>query len=166
MPEAGVAVAVVVENKDDSGTGRVKVRYPGHSQPPETYWARVATPMAGKSRGFYVIPEVGDEVIVAFEHGDLRRPYVVGSLWTAEGQAPATNPDGRNDIRLIRTRKGHTLRFDDGEKGRVQLESSDGKHLSIDDEEITLEDANGNGLTIQAGDPNAIASGAQSVLIG
>jgi uncharacterized protein involved in type VI secretion and phage assembly len=151
MPEAGVAVAVVVDNKDDSGTGRVKVRYPWHSQPPETFWARVSTPMAGANRGFYFMPEVGDEVLVAFEHGDLRRPYVVGSLWNGEARAPATNSDGRNDVRLIRTRKGHTLRFDDGVNGNVQLELNGGKHLSIDDDKITLEDANGNGFTIQSG---------------
>src|SRR5262245_32576923 len=150
MPEAGVAVAVVVDNKDDSGTGRVMVRYPWHSHPPETFWARVSTPMAGANRGFYFMPEVGDEVLVAFEHGDLRRPYVVGSLWNGEARAPATNSDGRNDLRLIRTRKGHTLRFDDGMNGNVQLELHGGKHLSIEENEITLEDANGNGFTIQS----------------
>jgi uncharacterized protein involved in type VI secretion and phage assembly len=68
----GVAVAVVKENKDESGLGRVKVAYPWHSQPHQSYWARVATPMAGKDRGIYFIPEVGDEVLVAFERGDLR----------------------------------------------------------------------------------------------
>lgn|SRR5262245_49190209 len=151
MPEAGVAIAVVIDNKDDSGTGRVKIRYPWHSQPPETFWARVSTPMAGASRGFYFMPEVGDEVLVAFEHGDLRRPYVVGSLWNGEARAPATNSDGRNDLRLLRTHKGHTLRFDDGAKGHVRLELNSGKHLSIGDDGITLEDANGNGFTIQSG---------------
>ena len=66
----GVAVAVVKENKDSSGLGRVKVSYPWHSQPHQSYWARVVTPMAGKDRGIYFIPEVEDEVLVAFERGE------------------------------------------------------------------------------------------------
>ena len=72
-----MAVAVVRENKDDTGLGRVRVSYPSHSQPHKSYWARVATPMAGKDRGVYFIPEVEDEVLVAFERGDFRFPYMV-----------------------------------------------------------------------------------------
>ena len=163
MAETGVAVAIVVENKDDSGTGRVKVRL--GIQPGETLWARVATPMTGAGRGVYFIPEEGDEVLVAFEHGDMRRPYVIGSLWNGRDRPPVTNTDGRNDLRLIRTRKGHLLTFDDGEKGRVELALNDGTHLSIDEDGIRLEDRNGNGLTIQSA-PGAFAiqaSGAISI---
>jgi uncharacterized protein involved in type VI secretion and phage assembly len=150
MAETGVAVAIVVDNTDDSGSGRIRVRYPWQSQPAETYWARVATPMAGANRGCYFMPEKGDEVLVAFERGDLRSPYVIGSLWNAEAPPPATNKDGRNDLRLIRTRKGHLLKFDDGAKSSVRLELNDGKHLAIDDNAITVEDRNGNGITIQS----------------
>jgi len=154
MAETGVALAIVVDNKDDSGSGRVKVRL--GNPPGETLWARVATPMAGAGRGVYFIPEEGDEVLVVFEHGDARRPYVIGSLWNGQDRSPVTDADGRNDVRLIRTRKGHLLRFDDGAKGRVELALNDGKHLSIDEDGIRLEDGNGNGLTIQSA-PDAIA---------
>jgi uncharacterized protein involved in type VI secretion and phage assembly len=165
MAEAGVAVAVVVDNKDDSGTGRVQVRYPWHSDSRATYWARVAVPMAGSGYGAYFIPEEGDELLVAFDRGDLRFPYVVGSLWNSRNQAPDTNADGRNDRRLIRTRKGHALLFDDGAKGRVRLELNDGKRLSIDDQAITLQDGNGNGVTIQSdGGTVTIRSAARLVL--
>ena len=116
MAEVGVALAIVVDNKDDSGSGRVRVRLEG--QTGETLWARVATPMTGAGRGVYFIPEAGDEVLVAFERGDLRRPYVIGSLWNSKDRPPATNADGLNDLRLIRTRKGHQLTFDDGEGAR------------------------------------------------
>jgi len=150
MAETGVAVAIVVDNTDDSGTGRVRVRYPWQGDAAETYWARVATPMAGAARGAYFIPEKGDEVLVAFERGDPRMPYVIGSLWNGEAPPPATNKDGRNDQRLIRTRKGHLLKFDDGASGSVRLELNDGKHLLIDDTGITIEDRNGNGITIQS----------------
>ena len=146
----GVAVAVVKENKDNSGLGRVKVSYPWHSQPQKSYWARVATPMAGKGRGIYFIPEVEDEVLVAFERGDLRFPYVVGSLWNGKDQAPQSNSDGRNDIRQIKTRKGHTLTFNDGSKGLVQLDLNDGKKLAIDDDGISVDDGRGNSIVIRS----------------
>jgi uncharacterized protein involved in type VI secretion and phage assembly len=153
----GVAVAVVRQNKDDSGQGRVKVNYPWHSQPRESYWARVAVPMSGASRGTYFIPEVGDEVLVAFERGDLRFPYVVGCLWNGVDKSPVDNGDGKNDLRVIHTRKGHKLTFDDGQKGKVQLELNDGKKLTIDDDGIVLDDANGNSITIKS------ASGEMSI---
>ncbi|HLK48654.1 MAG TPA: phage baseplate assembly protein V [Bryobacteraceae bacterium] len=146
----GVAVAIVRQNKDDSGQGRVKVSYPWHSQPQESYWARVAMPMAGKTRGIYFIPEVQDEVLVAFERGDMRFPYVVGSLWNGQDQSPETNADGKNDIRVVRSRKGHKLTFNDGSKGLVQLELNDGKKIAIDDNGIVVDDGNGNSISIQS----------------
>ena len=147
----GVAVAVVRENKDDSGLGRVKVSFPWHSQPSESYWARIAVPMAGDKRGTWFLPEVGDEVLVAFERGDLRFPYVVGSLWNGVDKSPITNKDGKNDVRLIHTRKGHKLTFDDGSKGKVQLELNDGKRVTIDDDGVQVNDGKGNSIVIQSG---------------
>jgi uncharacterized protein involved in type VI secretion and phage assembly len=146
----GVAVAVVRENKDDTALGRVKVSYPWHSQPHESYWARVATPMAGKDRGIYFIPEVEDEVLVAFERGDLRFPYVLGSLWNGTDRAPQSNSDGKDDVRQIKTRKGHKLTFNDGSKGLVQLELNDGKKLAIDDDGISVDDGKGNSIVIES----------------
>jgi uncharacterized protein involved in type VI secretion and phage assembly len=146
----GVAVALVRENRDDSGQARVKVSYPWHSQPRDSYWARVALPMAGKERGTYFMPEVGDEVLVAFERGDLRFPYVVGCLWNGQDKSPTTNQDGKNDLRMIKTRKGHKLTFDDGSQGKVQLELNDGKRLTIDDQGIQIDDGQGNKLVIQS----------------
>jgi len=146
----GVAVAVVKDNKDTSGLGRVRVTYPWHSRPHESYWARVATPMAGKDRGIYFIPEVEDEVLVAFERGDLRFPYVVGSLWNGKDRAPQSNSDGKDDVRQIKTRKGHTLTFNDGSTGLVQLELNDGKKLAIDDHGISVDDGKGNRIVIQS----------------
>jgi uncharacterized protein involved in type VI secretion and phage assembly len=147
----GVGVAVVRQNKDDSGQGRVRVSYPWHSQPRDSYWARVAMPMAGNGRGAYFLPEIDDEVLVAFERGDLRFPYVVGSLWNGVDKSPTNNADGKNDKRMIQTRKGHKLTFDDGSKGLVQLELNDGKKLAIDDDGITLDDGQGNRLVIRSG---------------
>jgi uncharacterized protein involved in type VI secretion and phage assembly len=161
----GVAPAVVRENQDDSGMGRVKVSYPWHSQPQESYWARVAVPMAGKKRGTYFIPEVGDEVLVAFERGDMRFPYVVGSLWNGQEQSPENNGDGKNDIRCIHSRKGHKLTFNDGSKGLVQLELNDGKKISIDDNGITIDDGQGNTFAIDSKGGSISIQAATSVSI-
>lgn len=146
----GVAVAIVCNNKDDSGQGRVKVKYPWYKNPTESYWARVATPMAGANRGLYFIPEVDDEVLVAFDRGDVRFPYIIGSLWNGKAPAPENNADGKNDRRVIRSRKGHSLSFDDGEAGQVRLALNDGKTLTINDDGIRIDDGKGNSLRIDS----------------
>src|SRR6185437_12498879 len=84
----GVAVALVTQNNDPEKSCRVKVRYPWHEQASESYWARLAVPMAGDGRGVVLIPEVGDEVLVAFEREDLRFPYVLGALWNGKDKPP------------------------------------------------------------------------------
>src|SRR5262249_38611388 len=110
----GLAVAVVTQNKDPDGQCRVKVRYPWYDQPRETYWAGRATPMAGSGRGLVTIPEVGEEVVVAFEREDLRFPFVLGAVWNGKDKPPEANADGNNDKRLFKSRSGHHLLFDDG----------------------------------------------------
>ena len=145
----GVAVALVRQNRDPEGMGRVRVSYPWHSEPRDSFWARIAVPMAGNDRGTYFLPEVNDEVLVAFDRGDLRFPYVIGALWNGQDAPPANNNDGKNDVRVIRSRKGHKLTFDDGERGMVQLELNDGKKLRIDDDGIALDDNQGNSLLIE-----------------
>ena len=77
----GVVVGIVTNNKDPDNMARVKVRFPWLSDDEESWWARIATVMAGKNRGSYFIPEVDDEVLVAFDHGDMRFPYILGSVW-------------------------------------------------------------------------------------
>lgn len=146
----GVAVAIVCENKDDSGLGRVRVSYPWHTTPHQSYWARIAAPMAGKDRGIYFIPEIDDEVLVAFERGDVRFPYVIGCLWSGKDPAPENNGDGKNNIHVIKTREGHTLTFDDSGQGTLRLELKDGKKLEIDGDGIKLDDAGGNSLVIDS----------------
>ena len=146
----GVAVAIVRENKDDSGLGRVKVSFPWHSQPQQSYWARVATPMAGKNRGVYFMPEVNDEVLVAFERGDMRFPYVVGSLWNGPDPSPETNSDGKNDVRVIHSRADHKITINDGSDPLVQIELADGKRVTLDRNGIELDDKQGNKVTIQS----------------
>jgi uncharacterized protein involved in type VI secretion and phage assembly len=136
----GVVVGVVTNNQDPEKMGRVKVKFPWLSDADESNWARVATPMAGKERGFYFLPEVDDEVLVAFEHGDARFPYVVGALWNGTDTPPADNADGKNNVRVIKSRSGHVIRLTD-EDGKEKIEiidKSEKNSIVIDTSEKTL----------------------------
>ena len=122
---SGVVVGVVTNNQDPEGLGRVKVKFPWLSDEDESNWARVASPMAGKERGIYFLPEVEDEVLVAFEHGDVRFPYVVGALWNGQDAPPVKNDDGKNNVRVIKSRSGHVVRLTDDD-GKEMIEIIDG----------------------------------------
>jgi uncharacterized protein involved in type VI secretion and phage assembly len=146
----GVAVAIVTQNKDDEGQCRVKVRYPWHENPSESYWARLAMPMAGKERGWVLIPEVGDEVVVAFEREDMRFPYVLGAVWNGQAKPPFANDDGKNDKRALVSRKKHKLQFDDGTRGVVELTHEKGRQIIFDDDGFAVQDGNGNVVKVDS----------------
>ena len=146
----GVGIATVTQNKDPDGLGRVKLRFPWFDQPRESAWARCAMPMAGDDRGFAMIPEVGDEVVVAFERGDLRFPLVIGCVHNGKDKKPFTNGDGKNDKRMFKSRAGHVLTFDDGSKGSIELALKDGKKVLIDDSSVTVQDDKGNHFKIDS----------------
>lgn len=127
----GVVVGIVTHNKDDDGLGRVKVKFPWLSDNDESYWARLATPMAGDNRGVYFLPEPQDEVLVAFEHGDPNFPYIIGALWNGSDKPPADNSDGKNNLRMIKSRSGHVIRLNDEEnKEKIEIVDKTG-HNSI-----------------------------------
>jgi uncharacterized protein involved in type VI secretion and phage assembly len=130
----GVVIGVVTNNKDEEGLGRVKVRFPWLSEADESHWARIAAPMAGKQRGIYFLPEVDDEVLVAFEHGDVRFPYVLGALWNGQDAPPATNDDGKNNVRVIQSRSGHIIRLNDEDgKEKIEILDKSGKNSIVFD---------------------------------
>ncbi len=146
----GVAIALVTQNRDDENQCRVKVRYPWHDKPRDSYWARLATPMAGNERGLVLIPEVGDEVLVAFEREDIRFPYILGALWNGKDKPPLANDDGNNDKRILTSRKKHHLLFDDGAQGVVELAHEKGRKVTIDDHGIVVQDEHGNQIKIDS----------------
>jgi uncharacterized protein involved in type VI secretion and phage assembly len=124
----GIVIGVVTSNKDDEGLGRVKVKFPWRGEETgkeaKSHLARVASLMAGKERGMVFLPEVDDEVLVAFEHGDINYPYVIGSLWNSKDKIPESNSDGKNNIKMIKTRSGHTIKIDDTD-GKEKIEIID-----------------------------------------
>lgn len=151
----GVAVGVVTNNKDPQGMGRVKIRFPWREHQDESYWARIATLMAGKDRGSFFLPEVGDEVLVAFEREDIRHPYVVGGLWNGQDKPPETNRDGKNNIRKIKSRSGHEIIFNDdheAKKEKVEIHTKAGHKVVLDDaagsEKIEVRDKSGSNFIV------------------
>ncbi|KAA0229884.1 phage tail protein [candidate division KSB1 bacterium] len=151
----GVGVGVVTNNKDPQGMGRVKVRFPWRENQDESHWARIATLMAGKDRGSFFLPEVGDEVLVAFEREDIRHPYVIGGLWNGQDKPPETNSDGKNNIRKIKSRSGHEIIFNDdheAKKEKVEIHTKAGHKVVLDDaagsEKIEVRDKSGSNFIV------------------
>ncbi|MGV0025320.1 phage baseplate assembly protein V [Phormidesmis priestleyi] len=120
----GAVVGIVTNNQDPDGMGRVKVKFPWLSNQDESHWARITSLMAGNDRGLYFLPEVDDEVLVIFEQGDLRFPYIIGSLWNGKDKPPTTNENGKNNVRMIKSRSGHVIRLND-EDGKEMIEIID-----------------------------------------
>ena len=150
----GVVVGMVTNLKDPDDLGRVKVKYPWLGDNIESDWIRIAAPMAGASRGFLYLPEVNDEVLIAFEHGDVHRPYLVGALWSNTDKPPKKNSeavggDGKVNQRILKTRAGHIILLDDkqGEE-QVSITSKSGHTIILNDksgsESITVKDKTGN----------------------
>jgi phage protein D len=134
----GVLVGTVISNKDFQGW--VKVKLPGLSDDEIGHQARLAAGMAGAERGMFFLPEVGDEVLVAFEQGDITRPYVLGALWNGKDKPPETNGDGKNNLRFIRSRSGHQVRLDDtdGAEKIAIIDKSGTNHITIDTSSNTI----------------------------
>jgi phage baseplate assembly protein gpV len=105
----GVTVGRVINPLDPLTLGRVQVQLPMIDDVELSPWARVASPMAGITHGHYFIPNPGDEVLVAFENGELNAPYILGSLWNATAPPPLPSPVAQ--IRTIRTLAGNQLVF-------------------------------------------------------
>lgn len=187
----GVVVGLVRDIKDPLNLGRVKVDFPwmadsaeqvsvtGDDDRAHSFWARIATLSAGKNRGSFFIPEVEDEVLVAFEHGDINRPFVLGSLWNSEDTPPeAMDKDGKNHLRAIRSRSGHRITMDDNDgdkKAKITVTSQGGHQVTLDDADgkgkielkttaghtVTLDDAGGT-LTIADKGGNKLSFDANS----
>jgi uncharacterized protein involved in type VI secretion and phage assembly len=158
----GVVVGVVTNIQDPEKLGRVKVRFPWLSEEDESNWARIAVLMAGKERGTFFLPEVDDEVLVAFELGDVRFPYVLGALWNGVDVPPRDNADGKNNERVIHSRSGHELIFNDEDgKEQVEIKTKGGHQLLLDDtsgsEKIVIKDKTGSNSILIDSAQNAIA---------
>ena len=132
--ENGIHIGVVEDLDDPERLGRVRVRLP-HLADQMTDWSRQATPMGGRDRGLFFRPEVGDEVLIACEHGDPRRTVVVGSLWSKADPPPSDDGNTTdNNWRFFRSRAGHVLKFDDTSGAeRIEIVGSGEDHKLVID---------------------------------
>jgi uncharacterized protein involved in type VI secretion and phage assembly len=169
--ENGIVVGVVKSLDDPDGLGRVKLTFP-HLEDQESDWARVAAPFAGKDRGAFFRPEVEDEVLVVFEHGNPRRPYVVGGLWSKVDTHPADDGNAtQNNWRFIKSRSGHIIKLDDtkgaekielidkDQSRKVVIDSANSKIQVVCDQGDIEVTANSGTVTVQAMTVTIKASG-------
>src|SRR5215470_11123638 len=131
----GVVTGIVKCLNDPEGQGRIKLQFPWLSDSLRSSWAPVASALAGKERGAFLMPELDDEVLVAFEHGDINHPFIVGFLWNGVDTPPETT----NQNRIIKTPGGHQLRFEDQDGAKkVIVTSNGGYEIEIDDAAQTV----------------------------
>ncbi|HJY61229.1 MAG TPA: phage baseplate assembly protein V [Streptosporangiaceae bacterium] len=159
--QPGVVVGVVGDLNDPEGLGRVQVTFPHLADEPSN-WARLALPMAGAGRGTFFRPEKGDEVLIACEHGDIRQPYVVGTLWSKTDPPPdGTGTATDNNIRVIVSRSGHRITLDDTQ-GSERIEITDHamkQAVVLDGSSITVQAGAGQVTISASGDVTVSAGG-------
>jgi len=153
----GLYPAIVTDIVDPDSLGRIQVKFPSLGADGETVraWATLLTPYADDNQGFEFLPAVDTQVVVAFEAGNPRRPYIVGACWNGRESLPET-PAAPNNKRLIKTRAGSLLEFDDTDgaaKITISLQNGNSHQLRLDDgtHEISLRHANGCVITFNAG---------------
>jgi uncharacterized protein involved in type VI secretion and phage assembly len=152
-------IGLVVDNRDPEKLGRVKLRFPTLPGQDTSGWAPLSAFGAGPDRGWCFLPEVEDEVLVVFEHGDFHRPVVLGALWNGKDAPPERN-HGKNERRALVSREGSRVVFDD-EKGTITIEDGKGvaRIVVSSDNKITIEARSGD-ISLQA------PAGAVSIVAG
>jgi uncharacterized protein involved in type VI secretion and phage assembly len=163
----GVSIAIVTANDDPAKLGRIKLNFPwfdgGHT---ESDWCRIAQLYAGNGYGAVFVPEVGDEVLVAFDRGDMRFPFVLGGLYNGEDKPPVERSSAK-DVKMLRTKAGHELTFDDTSGAqRVRVKTAGGQTIDLDDTGKKLSITNGAGAEVVLDGPNITIKATQLTLAG
>ncbi len=157
----GVIRGVVKENWDEKNQGKVKVEfYMGETGKSMSSWIPVAMPYTGNKAGFYMLPEVGCEVVVGFEMGNPDCPIVLGSLWNNKAPIPDETPEKENLVKRIKTKGGHQILFqEEKDKGILQLNTPGELTIKLEDEpqKITIQDKNGDNVLTLDGKNGAVA---------
>jgi uncharacterized protein involved in type VI secretion and phage assembly len=165
----GVVEALVVDVIDPEKEGRVKLQFPWFDEDVVIEWSRVRQFYAGNGYGAFFVPEVGDEVLVAFVHGDMRMPVVLGGLYNGEDKPPSDRQKAK-DQKMIRTKAGHELVFDDSSKERrIKLTTAASHVLDLDDKDkkVLVKTSGGHELELDDG-ANTVTvktSGGQSMVL-
>ncbi|MEO0351174.1 MAG: VgrG-related protein [Cyanobacteria bacterium P01_A01_bin.15] len=170
-PGQTALVGIVTDNEDPENLGRVKVKFPTLTEDHNSNWARVVSIGAANARGFDCLPEINDEVLVAFEHGDIHRPYILGGVWNGEDAPP--NPvdknvqDGKVRLRTIQTRTGHKVQFieeDQDTKAGVLIQTKGGHQVYLDDSGGLINIQSTGNLSLNAASNIDIKAGGQMTI--
>lgn len=130
----GLQLGIVKENYNDTYAGMVKVMLLACDPScAETFWARVASPYAGNGYGMYLLPEVGDSVLVGFIGDDMGEPVILGGFWGATNAIPTGNAERENKYKTILTQGGNSISFTDGDDGSLQMKTANGHNIIISD---------------------------------
>ncbi|GAB4114108.1 MAG: VgrG-related protein [Roseiflexaceae bacterium] len=162
-----LVVGIITNIKDPDNLGRVKVKFPWLSESIESNWARVVSMGAGANRGWQIMPEVNDEVLVGFEHGDMNHPYVIGGLWNGQDAAIQkpdgfSKQDGKVTWRGFKSTAGHQLSFEEASDSKqIQIKTAGGFLITLNDKDKLIEvktskhtiklDDQGNAVSIDSG---------------
>ncbi len=153
----GVYPAIVTDIVDTKNLGRIQVKLPwlGKDAGGQDVraWATLVTPYADDQQGIEILPEVGTQVVVAFEAGDLRRPYIVGSCWNGKEKLPQS-PEKANNKRVWKSRAKSILEFDDTKgAAKVTIKMDSGHTVVLDDaaKQVQVKHANGCVITMTSG---------------
>lgn len=153
FPRSDAQTAKVMENHDPDKMGRIKVQFPWQkTENKMTPWIRMASSHAGGGKGFFFIPEKGEEVIVDFEGGNAETPIVTGCLYHSNAEAPEAGSNANNDIKILQTKSGCSLTFND-EEGSITLSDKGGSSITMD----------GKGAVSISGKKSVSVSGGSSV---
>jgi uncharacterized protein involved in type VI secretion and phage assembly len=153
----GVVPAIVTNTDDPEKWGRVKVKFPWMADDAESDWARVVGSGAGPNAGFCSIPEVNDEVIVAFSHGDFGQPIVLGGVWNGKDALPPQVANAAKNempkVRAWQTPKGHQITLYDNADNKVEVKTAGGSQVLLDDagKKIIVKSSGGLSITLDDG---------------
>ena len=149
----GVVVGHVEDNDDPEHEGRVKVRFPWLDDMTISEWCRVMQPYAGPNYGAVFIPEKQTDVLLAFIHGDMAEPIVIGGLYNGKEKPPTYRDGSKQDVKMIQTKGGHVFRLDDSSQAKaVELSTASGHDLVLDDQNKKITISTQGGHTIEMDD--------------
>jgi type VI secretion system secreted protein VgrG len=162
FPTAESQPATVVSNSDPAGLGRVQVAFEWQKEAGlQTPWIRMINPHSGGGKGFYFIPEVGEEVLVGFEGGNAEKPFVLGAMYN--GGASSGYAAETNKIKAIHTRSGHIIKFTEDES--IIITDKSGNEIQLDTVGSNINISAPNDINISAGGNMTLSAG-KNVSIG
>lgn len=152
----GVITGQVVSVDDPDKQGRVQVKFPFLGGQNDSFWAPVTTMMAGGGRGAWFMPEVGDEVLAAFNQDDVAHPHILGFLWNGQDQPPETDPQ----MRVFHSFNGHEIRFYDatpsqGDQGFLRISDAHGNVIEMANSYVNITSKG----TVNINAPNVVING-------